>query len=168
MKDTLTEVIVSLILAMFGIFLILWADEVTNIFSILAGIVIVLYGVIKIVSYYNNKNDAFNLIIGIIVIVLGGVLVFKASLLKEIISFVIGLYILITSASNLVLSTKVESKTPLILSIIGLLIGVLCIAGKFIVPDVFLKLIGWILVGYGAISIINAVILQNEKNRSEN
>lgn len=163
MKNLLSEVIVSLILALFGVFLIIWADEVTNIFSICAGIVIILYGIVKIVNYFQKKDDILDLILGIIVIVLGGVLVFNASLLKEIISFVIGLYIVITCGASLISAIKKQNKSSIILSSIGVFIGIMCILGKFIVPDIFLKLIGWLLVGYGGISIVNAVLLNTEK-----
>ena len=87
-KEKTSEIIVSLILTMFGIFLIVWADKVTNIFSMIAGIVIVIFGIIKIFSYFQSKNDIMELIYGILIVVLGGVLIFNASFIKELLSFI--------------------------------------------------------------------------------
>ena len=163
MKEKISEIIVNVILALFGVFLIFWAEEVTNFFSILAGIVITAYGITKIVSYFNDDKDIANLILGVIIIVLGGVLIFKATFLRELLSFIVGIYILISAVASLTVAIKFMAKNSIILSSICIVIGFLCIIGKFLLPDVFLQIIGVMLVAYSIINIINLILLKDNK-----
>ena len=163
MQRKLSESLVSICMAIFGVCLVAWADNVTNIISILLGIVVIVYGVTKIINYLHDKDNITDLIFGILVLVIGGVLVFRASFLKELISFIIGIYILISSASSFVyvMKNNKENKNSIILSIIGIVIGLLCILGKFLIPDIMLQLIGVLMVIYGVMNIVNVFLIDN-------
>ena len=163
MQRKLSESIVSICMAIFGVCLVAWADNVTNIISILLGIVVIVYGVTKIINYLHDKDNITDLIFGILVLVIGGVLVFRASFLKELVSFIVGIYILISSASTFVyvMKNNKENKNSIILSIIGIVIGLLCILGKFLIPDIMLQLIGVLMVIYGVMNIVNVFLIDN-------
>lgn len=163
MQRKLSESLVSICMAIFGVCLVAWADNVTNIISILLGIVVIVYGVTKIINYLHDKDNITDLIFGILVLVIGGVLVFRASFLKELVSFIVGIYILISSASTFVyvMKNNKENKNSIILSIIGIVIGLLCILGKFLIPDIMLQLIGVLMVIYGVMNIVNVFLIDN-------
>lgn len=165
MERKLSESLVSICMAIFGVCLVAWADNVTNIISILLGIVVIVYGVTKIINYLHDKDNITDLIFGILVLVIGGVLVFRASFLKELVSFIVGIYILISSASTFVyvMKNNKENKNSIILSIIGIVIGLLCILGKFLIPDIMLQLIGVLMVIYGVMNIVNVFLIDNKK-----
>ena len=92
-KKNMSGILFDLIILFLGVCLILWADKVTSLVSIILGILISLYGVINIVNYFKVKdklmNDTMHFIYGILILVLGGVLIFRVNFLKELISFLI-------------------------------------------------------------------------------
>lgn len=172
-KKNLSAILFNFGVLLVGICLILWADKVTNLVSIALGCLICLYGIINIVSYFKVKDklfsDTVHFIYGIFILVFGFVLIFRVDFLKELISFIVGIYITLASIIKLydVIITRknnsIKLTGSLILSIIGLLIGLLCIAGKFLIPDIILKFIGYMLVVYSLIDTSNLIIIGKNK-----
>ena len=62
---------------------------------------------------------------------------------------------------SIVLSKSINTKmtSSIVLSIIGIIIGIMCIVGKFLVPDIIVTYIGVMLILYSVISIINIIII---------
>jgi uncharacterized membrane protein HdeD (DUF308 family) len=60
---------------------------------------------------------------------------------------------------------KIENKLTgsIILSCIGVFIGLMCIVGKFLLPDMIIKYVGILLIVYGIINIINFIMLRRNK-----
>lgn len=168
-KNNLSEILMLICVLVLGICLTIWADKVTNIVSIFLGILAVLYSVVVFVNYFRNNtkvlNDRLGFIYGIIILVIGFVLIFRVDFLKELISFVIGIYVILTSIiklhESIILSKNINTKmtTSIILSVVGIIIGILCIVGKFLVPDIIVKYIGVMLILYSVISITNIIII---------
>ena len=167
-----SSILVDIIFFIVGLCLYMWADKVTNLVSILIGIVFIIYGLYMIIYYFriNNKNgiDNFKLVYGIIAMVFGGILVIKTSFLKELISFVIGIYIVLASIFKMQEAIDLKDKypgysKPLIVSIIGLIIGLLCTIGKFIIPDIINMIIGLMLMVYSVLDIISLVMISVNK-----
>lgn len=167
-------ILADIVFFIVGLCLYLWAQEITNLVSIVVGVVLILYGLWMTIYYFRDKDknaiSNFKLVYGIGALVFGIILVTKTSFLKELISFVIGIYIVLASIFKMqeALSLKdiyIGYKKPLILSIIGLVIGILCIVGKFIVPDVVNMIIGLVLMIYSILDIISTIMinLQAEK-----
>ena len=163
MKEKITDIIMAILVILFGLFLVIWADEVTNAMSIVIGILIILYGIRKIYEYFTFKVDTGNIIIGIISIVFGLFLTINLSFIKELISFIIGIYILLISINSLITILKLNSvakyNKSIILTVIGIIIGFLCIIGKFIIPDLFLRFTGIMIIGFGIINILNTIMV---------
>ena len=163
MKEKITDIIMAILVILFGLFLVIWADEVTNAMSIVIGILIILYGIRKIYEYFTFKVDTGNIIIGIISIVFGLFLTINLSFIKELISFIIGIYILLISINSLITILKLNSAAKynksIILTVIGIIIGFLCIIGKFIIPDLFLRFTGIMIIGFGIINILNTIMV---------
>lgn len=171
-KTFLAEIIMLLCTLILGISLVVWADKVTSIASIMLGIIAILYGVVACVNYFRNQdklmNDRLTFIYGIVIMVMGFVLVFKVDFLKELISFIIGIYIIFTSGIKLHESImvgknlNVKLKGATILAIVGIIIGLLCIAGKFLIPDMIVMYIGIMLIIYSVISIVELILLNKK------
>ena len=163
------EVIVSGLLIVLGVCLIIYADKVTSALSIMLGVSLIVMGIINAVSYFKETKSSVNLVLGTIEMAVGIFLIVKSSFLKEFISFIIGVYILLSSIAKLVEAidiqkeTGVSQKRSIILSAIGIGLAILCGIGKIIVPDMFLKLIGFLILIYGIIDIINLFILNKHK-----
>ncbi len=169
-KKNLSEILLNAISITLGICLFLWAEKVTNVVSICLGCLAIIYSLITIYNYFKSDNritvDTLRFIWSIVVLVVGFILIFRVDFLKELISFIVGVYIVLNSLLQLqeILIIKRDSEdklqNPIILSLIQMLIGVLCIVGKFIVPDIIIKFIGIMLVIYGVINIVNTIIIK--------
>ena len=166
MKDKkISDMVLSICLLIFGVFLIIWADRITKIVSILLGIVGILYAIMIFVNYFKKNDKTFgntaNFIYGIFILVIGCILVFRVEFLKELISFIVGIYIVLSSTLRLheLLSLQkkgnVKLKSSIIMTLVLILLGLLCILGKFLVPDLIVRIMGVILVIYSIMMIVN-------------
>lgn len=171
MRDKkISDVVLAICLLVFGIFLIIWAERITKIVSIMLGIVGILYAIMMFVNYFKKNDKTFgntlNFIYGIFILVIGCILVFRVNFLKELISFIVGIYIVLSSTLKLheilVLQKKdnVKLKKPLIITLVLIFLGLLCILGKFLIPDLMVRVMGGILVVYSIMMIVNAKMVK--------
>ena len=171
MRDKkISDVVLAICLLVFGIFLIIWAERITKIVSIMLGIVGILYAIMMFVNYFKKNDKTFgntlNFIYGIFILVIGCILVFRVNFLKELISFIVGIYIVLSSTLKLheilVLQKKdnVKLKKPLIITLVLIFLGLLCILGKFLIPDLIVRVMGGILVVYSIMMIVNAKMVK--------
>lgn len=165
-SSRIKDALVSLLMIVFGICLFIWAEKVTNTISILIGIAITLYALIGFFQYFRNKDkDNILLIWSIISLAIGIVILSNTSFLKELISFIIGIYIMLSNIIrlidiiNLKKLTNIKFTSSIVIVIIGIILGILCMIGKFMIPDVFIKFIGIILIINGLLDIINILLL---------
>ena len=171
-KRKISEIVLSVCILIIGICLTIWAEKVTTLVSILLGCLAILYGIMVVINYFRNKErlfrDTIELVYGIIVLVIGFVLVFKVDFLKELVSLIIGIYIVITSvlklSENIKISKELNTKISslIILPIIEIFIGLLCILGKFLLPDIIVKFIGIMLIIYSIITMIDVILLKRK------
>lgn len=155
----INEIIVSIFIFLIGICLFIWADKVTNTFSIIIGGFLIAYSIINGMIYIKDKEkNNMTLLITVVLFVIGLILVIRPNIISEIISFVVGIYILLSSFLNLntTLSNKQNKKyhLNLVLSVIGIILGILCILGKILVPNLILRYLGLMLMIYSIIDII--------------
>ena len=60
-------------------------------------------------------------------------------------------------------SKKTRSKTGVYLSILGIVLGLLCLLGKLIIPDIVLKFVGFLVIVYSLSNIIITILLPSNK-----
>ena len=153
------EIIVSVLLFIIGTIIFIWANKVTNTISLIIGILLIVFGILRGVNFFISKNNnTISLLAAIIILVMGIVLILRPSIISEIISFVVGIYILLSSLSNLNITLNNKRSNNyhlnLILAIIGIILGILCILGKILIPDLILRYLGLMLMIYSVISAI--------------
>ena len=171
-KDFWSEALMLLCVLILGVCLTIWADKVTSLVSILLGCLAVIYGISAFVSYFRNQdrimNDRMQFIFGIIVLVIGFTLIFKVDLLKGLISFAVGIYIFLSSilrlqeCLNIKKKLNVKMTSAIVLSVLGIFVGIMCVAGKFLVPDMIVTYIGVMLIIYSVISFIELIIIKRK------
>jgi uncharacterized membrane protein HdeD (DUF308 family) len=146
---------INIIFLALGICLVIWADKVTSLISIALGALFLVYAAYNFIAWYRveNRNMADNakLITAIALTVAGGFLIIEKDFLKELISIVIGVFLLIESIFRLqdALNSKKFNpnyKNSLILAIIGVVCGALCVFGKIIIPDLMVQILGVLLI----------------------
>lgn len=171
-KKILNDIVVDGFILILGISLVVWADKVTNIVSILLGVMAILYGVIVFVNYFRKQDKLFSdtmmFTYGIVLFVMGIILIFKVEFLKELISFVIGIYITLTSAMRLhetitvSKASNIKMTPALVLSIVGIVVGLLAITLKLIFPDLIVQYIGVLLIIYSVVNMINVIMIRRK------
>ena len=137
------SMIISALLIIFSIFLIFNPIETINFLIIAFGIILVVNGLMHIVSYFSIKNDfrafSFELVQGIISIILGFVFIVKTEEASMFLPFILGAWIIIESimkfqfAFNLRDVPKSNWVLMLIFSIIPAALGVVIILNPFTV-----------------------------------
>ena len=171
-KKILNDIVVDGFILILGISLVVWADKVTNIVSILLGVMAILYGIIVFVNYFKKQDKLFSdtmmFTYGIVLFVMGIILIFKVEFLKELISFVIGIYITLTSAMRLhetitvSRASNIKMTPALVLSIVGIVVGLLAITLKLIFPDLIVQYIGVLLIIYSVVNMVNVIMIRRK------
>ena len=168
-KAFLALSLIDIILLALGIALLIWADKVVNSISIAIGSLFILYAVYNFIAYFRSEKkatDTTKLIAGIAMIIAGGFLIVQTNFIKEIISFIVGIFIIFESMIKLQDSLKLcktnkeVAKTPLVLSVISLACGILFIFGKILIPDIFLQILGVMLIVFSFADICGLLTIR--------
>lgn len=171
-KAFLALSLIDVIMLVLGITLLIWADKVVNGISIVIGSIFILYAAYNFIAYFRSDKksaDIAKLIAGIAMVIAGGFLIMQTNFIKEIISFIVGIFIIFESMVKLQDSLKLRkinkeaAKMPLILSAVSLACGVLCIFGKILIPDIFLQILGVMLIIFSFVDICGLLTIR--KNR---
>lgn len=166
---------INVILLALGICLLIWADKVTSLISIAIGALFLVYAVYNFIAWYRvenrNMGDNAKLITAIALGVSGAFLIIEKDFLKELISIVLGIFLLIESIFRLqdALNSKKFNpnyKNALILAIIGVVCGALCIFGKIIVPDLVVQVIGVLLIVFAVSDMTGGIMIKQSYKSS--
>lgn len=180
MKDMLKKaanknMLTSLVILLFGVFIFLKPDMTVKTVSFLLGIILLISGLNNIVSAFNNKeklND-LNIAIGIIIIVASLVLFFNPTIIASIIPLLIGIYMIISSAFKLQYLYSLKEVTNkwdtsvVVIAIITLILGVLLVFNPFGGVIAITKLIGIFLVIYAILDIVNNINIKKKVKEVE-
>ena len=163
------KVITSIALLFIGICFIVWADKITDWLATLFGVLALIYAFIKIVKYAKtNPGERTTLPLFYIIIstAVGITLVSHADFIKEVISFAIGIYIIMTCSVQLLGISKLHRTKSLVWPIIGIIVGILCITGRFIVPNEIARLIGIALIIYAIVYLTGVATIESAVKKS--
>lgn len=169
MKDILkksgwVDILVSVIFALIGIFMIVKTDLALKIISYVLGGMFIAIGIFKSVDYFLSKGkyDFYNydLVFGIIAIVIGLVTIFCSGLIESMCRIMIALWIIYSGLMRLVLSFKLHTaeidmwKISLVLSIF-MIVGVVCMLFQ---NGALVLTMGIIILVYSIIDLIENII----------
>ena len=166
---------INVILLALGICLLIWANKVTSLISIAIGALFLVYAVYNFIAWYRvenrNMGDNAKLITAIALGVSGAFLIIEKDFLKELISIVLGIFLLIESIFRLqdALNSKKFNpnyKNALVLAIIGVVCGALCIFGKIIVPDLVVQVIGVLLIVFAVSDRTGGIMIKQSYKSS--
>jgi uncharacterized membrane protein HdeD (DUF308 family) len=158
----------NVVLLALGIALVIWADKVTSLISIIIGATFLVLAAYNLIAYLRVENrdmkEMPKLISAIALGIAGGFLIIQNGLIKEVISIVVGIFLLVESIFRLqdALESKKTNpnyKNPLILSIVGIVLGMLCIFGKIIIPDLMLQVFGIILIIFSIVDMTGGAMV---------
>ena len=163
-KSGCIDVIVSIIFAIIGIFMIAKTDLAIKIISYILGGTFIVIGLIKIADYFltKEKYDFFNynLIYGIVAIIIGLITIFCSGLIESIFRIVIAAWIIYSGIMRLSLSLKLHTAEIDMWSISLILSIIMIIGGLYMLfqSGALILTIGVIMLVYSIIDLIESVI----------
>lgn len=163
--------LIDVALLVLGICLLILADRVTSAISISIGAIFSIYGLYNFIDYGRTPKELqkfSTLITGIALIIAGVFLMVQTDFIKDAISFIVGAFIIIVSLIRLQDAAKLRafgasSTLSIVVPIIGLLAGVCCIIGKIMITDVFIQILGVMLIIFSVSNIANNIALNKLK-----
>ncbi|MGN1329861.1 MAG: DUF308 domain-containing protein [Clostridia bacterium] len=162
-KTGYTSIITSILLGILGLIMFLYADTTLKIITYILGGTLILVGIIKVIGYFSDKGsyDFFNyeLIYGIINIIIGIVLITHTGILEGLLGIVLGIWIIYSCLMRFGLSLKLKSYKrkswipTLILSILMGIVGIYIIVS----PDIIIATLGLIVLVYSIMDLIEGI-----------
>lgn len=158
---------VSILLAVFGIVLIAWPTFSVNALGVICGILLILFGGVKLVGYFSKDlyrlAFQYDMPFGILLIILGIIMLIHPGNLASFICVVFGLSVLISSLFNI--QTALDAKKFGInqwwlifaLSVIAAVWGLILVFRPSEAADVMAVLLGITLLFESAVNICTVV-----------
>ncbi len=164
-KSGWLNILVSIAFAIIGIFMITKTDLALKIISYVLGGVFIVIGIVKAADYFLSKGkyDFYNydLVYGIIAIIIGLVTIFCSGLIESMFRIIIGVWIIYSGVIRLVVSLKLHSVQIDIWNISLLLSIIMIIGGIYILfqNGALILTIGIIMLVYSIIDLIENLIV---------
>lgn len=163
-KTGYSDMLISVIFALIGLFMIVNAETATKIISNVIGGVIIAVGIVKIISYYiakkNDEINMYNIFYGIIAVIVGLIIITCSGLIGSIFRIMIGIWIIYSGIIRLSFTLRLRNadcdiwKVSIILSII------IVIGGLYILfnQGAIILTIGTIILVYSISDLMESVI----------
>ncbi len=170
-QDNYEAMFVSLMTIIVGIIMIIYSTNILNIISYLMGGILIINGLLKIFYYfkYEGKYNIFNydLSFGILNIILGIFCFIFKSELQSIFRLIIGLIVIYEGILNITLATKIlyVNKPAGLISILLSLLMILSGGLIVLVKGIVIETIGYILVLFAIMNIIECLIFHKNLNK---
>ena len=174
-SSNLEKIVTSIALLCVGVCLVVWADKVTEWIAIAFGAIALVYALVKFIKFIKTdpeKRTTLPLFYIILSAAAGVLLVSRANFIKEAISFVVGIYIILTCSIQFLDISNLRRHTGLLLGslawpTVGILVGVLCISGQFIIPDELARLTGAVLIVYAIVYLTGFIVVNAAVKKSK-
>lgn len=170
-----SSIINSIILSIFGILLIAQSEATIVTISYIIGGILVALGVIAVLRYLKNANNLekseLDIVYGIVCTIMGILVIKNPQAIASIIPFIIGIIIVINSATKLQVGLELKKKenelwiSTLVVSIIMTICGVALIFNPFQGAVIFTKVVGIFILVYAVLDIVSTVIIKNTFNK---
>ena len=169
-KSGWVDILVSIVFAIIGIFMIAKTDLALKIISYILGGMFIIIGVIKIIDYFLSKGkyDFYNydLIYGIIAIIIGLVTICCSSILESMFRIMIGLWIIYSGLVRLSVSLKLHAAKINMWNVSLILAIIMIIGGIYVLfqNGALILTIGIIMLVYSIIDLIESAIFIKHVN----
>ena len=168
-SKSFAPIIADIVVLVLGICLLIWHEQVLNIISMAIGALFILYSAYNLLAYARIKEkrsgDIKIIVTAVALLIAGVFLIVRADFIKEVISFIIGAYLVITSLlhmQNAITSNKQGNSLPLILAIVGLACGILCVLGRLALPGIMVQILGAMLIVFAFCDIVGVSIVRKQ------
>lgn len=162
----------SILYIMIGIILLLFPEMSLKIVCAIFGTVILAIGLIKIFTYFKNRDIGFigqlGLVIGIIISVMGGFLLLQPDVILSILPIIIGIYIIFDSLQNFKQAMELYKAgydkwwSMLLLAAVLIILGAVIVINPFQTVALSVRFIGAIFVFNGITNIVSIIFTSRQ------
>lgn len=176
MKDLLkksgwSNILISIIFAVLGIILIAQPDAAVKVITTTLGVVFIIVGIIKIVEYFSSKehNEIINydLIYGIIALVIGLITMIYSNAVEFMFRLMLGIWIIYSGAIRLSFAMKLK-KINSSAWVSSLIIAIIIIIGGIVVAftqNAVIIAVGIVTLVYAILDLIESIIFLKNINQ---
>lgn len=173
-----SSILSSMALALLGGLLFFQSEATIISVSYIIGGILIAIGVLTIMKYINayrksSKNE-LDIIYGTVTVILGIIVIGNPKAIASIIPFVIGILIILSSATKLQYSLELKKSnndlwlSTMILSIITTLVGIVLIFNPFQGAEFITKLVGILIFTYAILDIISTITIKRTVKKIHN
>ena len=171
-----SSIISSIALIAFGILLILQSEATIMMVSYVIGAVLIALGVLAIINFLRSKSELYHLdiVYGIVCVILGVIVIQNPEAIASIIPFVLGLVIIINSATKLQYSFELYKEknslwlSTLVLSIIMVVCGIVLIFNPFKGAILLTRIVGIFILIYSVLDLISTFVISKTFKKIQN
>ena len=141
LKYLKSSIAISILLIVFSIFLIFAPEASLSLIMRILGIILLFTGILHIINYFSEfkefKTISVHLIIGVLSFVIGLTIILKPFIVNEILTILIGSWVIIESVIKFQISLKAMALKlsfwifPLISSIMAFILGIIVLFNPF-------------------------------------
>lgn len=162
-KMMLPSIISSIVFLILGVIMFIYPELTLEIIAKVIGFTIIGIGIIGILQYIKNREQAsfkFNLIYVLTTIILGIVAVYRYKVISSILPVILGIWVCFDSFIKLRMAIGIKNmgianyKYPLFMSIFSLVIGIFLVLNPFLTATFIVKLVAASIIIYSVIDII--------------
>lgn len=159
-------IITSVLYILLGLVLFIYPEMSLKLVCGMVGALILLYGGIKILSWFRNRESGFfrfDLILGIVFAVFGGFLLLRPDIIVSILPVTIGIYILFDSLVNLRQAFDLKDAgydkwwSMLVLAVIMIVLGLIMVFNPFKTVSLTIMFMGGIFLFRGISNVVSIV-----------
>ena len=173
-----SSIISSVSLIALGILLIFQSEVTIITISYIIGSILIALGVIAAIRFIKHIKDIsrsdLDIIYGIVCIILGVVVIENPEAIASGIPFVLGLIIIVNSATKLQYSFELKKEkndlwlSTLILSIIMVICGIVLIFNPFKGAVLLTRIVGIFILIYSILDLTSTIVINNTFNKIKN
>ena len=167
-----TSLFFSIILFFVGLFLIMRAETTLNVISYIVGVMLILWGIIPVISFFSNKdkenaNNSYlnsGFILGVFSLIIGVIVIINPKIIASIIPFVIGIWMIINGVTklyySLMLNKEQKATVAIGISLAILVCGIFLVANPFKGAEILTQIIGGSIMVYAVLDIVECFTLK--------
>lgn len=170
-KVSVASILTSIAIGILGLIILFNPNETIALLSLILGIIIMIIGIGKIISYIILRKESnfsnYDLIYGIIAIVISIIMLANANAFATIVRVIIGIWIAYTGIMKLIYALNLKSLSSSSWIAVMIMAIITIIAGVYIAIDssILIMVFGVILIAYAVIDIIEQIILMINVNK---
>ena len=170
-KVSVASILTSIAIGILGLIILFNPNETIALLSLILGIIIMIIGIGKIISYIILRKESnfsnYDLIYGIIAIVISIIMLANANAFATIVRVIIGIWIAYTGIMKLIYALNLKSLSSSSWIAVMIMAIITIIAGVYIAIDssILIMVFGVLLIAYAVIDIIEQIIFMINVNK---